>query len=131
MLTPPEHAIGTPAFMAPEVAQGREVDGRSDLYGVGCVAYWLATGRQVFEGSGFLEVISKHLHVQPDPPSLHSPGDLPREFDALILSCLEKSPDRRPANAREVARLLRAIPVSDSWDAERAEAWWAEHLPEG
>jgi serine/threonine-protein kinase len=131
MLTPPEHAIGTPAFMAPEVAQGREVDGRSDLYGVGCVAYWLATGRQVFEGSGFLEVISKHLHVQPDPPSLHSPGDLPREFDALILSCLEKSPDRRPANAREVARLLRAIPVSDSWDAERAEAWWAEHLPVG
>jgi len=56
---------------------------------------------------------------------------LPAEFDALILSCLEKSPDRRPPNAREVARLLRAVPVSDSWDAERAEVWWAEHLPEG
>jgi len=73
----------------------------------------------------------EHVHVQPDPPSLHSTGDLPREFDALILACLEKSPDHRPANAREVARLLRAVPVSDAWDAERAVARWAEHLPEG
>jgi serine/threonine-protein kinase len=128
MLTPPEHAIGTPAFMAPEVAQGQEIDGRSDLYGLGCVAYWLVTGRQVFEGTGFLEVISKHLHVEPDPPSRHSPGDIPRELDDLILSCLEKSPERRPPNAREVARLLRSVPLHDSWSAERAEAWWLEHL---
>jgi serine/threonine-protein kinase len=130
MLTPPEHAIGTPAFMAPEIAQGQEIDGRSDLYGLGCVAYWLVTGRQVFEGSGFLEVISKHMHVEPDPPSRHSPGELPRELDALILRCLEKAPERRPPNAREVARLLRAVPLRDSWSAESAEEWWAEHTPD-
>ena len=129
MLTPADHAIGTPAFMAPEVAQGKEIDGRSDLYGLGCVGYWLLTGRQVFEGSGFLEVISKHLNVEPDPPSRHSREDLPRELDALILRCLEKSPERRPAGAREVARLLRTVPIQDPWSAERAEAWWAEHIP--
>jgi serine/threonine-protein kinase len=129
MLTPAEHAIGTPAFMAPEVAQGAEIDGRTDLYGLGCVAYWLLTGRQVFEGSGYLDVISKHLHVVPEPPSRHSPAELPRELDALILSCLEKVPERRPADAREVARLLRAVPLEDSWSAERAETWWSEHLP--
>jgi serine/threonine-protein kinase len=131
MLTPPEHAIGTPAFMAPEVAQGQEIDGRSDLYGLGCVAYWLVTGRQVFEGSGFLEVVSKHMHVEPDPPSRHSREDLPRELDALILSCLEKSPERRPPNAREVARLLRSVPLRDSWSEAQAAAWWLEHMPVG
>ena len=129
MLTPAEHAIGTPAFMAPEVAQGKEVDGRTDLYGLGCVAYWLVTGRQVFEGTGFLEVISKHMNVEPEPPSKHSREDLPRELDVLILSCLEKSPERRPPTAREVARRLRSVPLHDSWDAERAEVWWAENLP--
>ena len=111
MLTPTERAIGTPAFMVPEVAQGKEIDGHTDLYGLGCVAYWLVTGRQVFEGTGYLEVISKHLNVEPDPPSKHSREDLPRELDALILSCLEKSPERRPASAREAARLLRSIPT--------------------
>ena len=128
MLTPPEHAIGTPAFMAPEVAQGREIDGRSDLYGLGCVAYWLVTGRNVFEGSGFLEIISKHLHIEPDPPSRHSPGAIPRELDDLILRCLEKAPERRPSTAREIARLLRSIPLQDSWSAEQAEAWWLHNI---
>lgn len=131
MLTPPEHALGTPAFMAPEVAQGQEIDGRSDLYGLGCVAYWLLTGRQVFEGSGYLEVISKHLREEPDPPSRHSREDLPEALDALILGCLEKSPERRPPNAREVARFLRAIPLDGEWGAEQAEAWWGENIPVG
>ncbi|HEU4725539.1 MAG TPA: serine/threonine-protein kinase [Candidatus Eisenbacteria bacterium] len=128
MLTPPEHAIGTPAFMAPEIAQGQPIDGRSDLYGLGCVGYWLLTGRQVFEGSGFLEVISKHMHVEPEPPSRYSPGDLPRELDEVILRCLEKSPARRPDTAREVARLLATVPLMDSWRAEDAEAWWRENI---
>jgi serine/threonine-protein kinase len=128
-LTLPEHAIGTPAFMAPEVARGQKLDGRSDLYGLGCVAYWLVTGRQVFEGSSVLEVVSKHVNVEPDPPSRHCPGEMPRELDALILSCLEKTPERRPPSAREVARLLGSVPVMEPWSEERAVAWWSEHVP--
>jgi serine/threonine-protein kinase len=130
-LTLPQHVIGTPTFMAPEVALGQEVDGRSDLYSLGCVIYWLVTGRQVFEGSSVLEVATKHVSAQPDPPSRHSLGEIPRELDALILRCLEKSPDRRPSTAREIERLLRSVPLEDSWSEERAEAWWSEHVSVG
>ncbi len=125
-LTLPEHTLGTPAFMAPEAALGKELDGRSDLYGVGCVAYWLVTGRPVFEGSGVIEVLSKHVNAEPDPPSRHAPG-VPPELDAAILRCLEKSPERRPASAREVGRLLCAVPLAEGWNAERADAWWSNH----
>ena len=130
-LTLPEYAIGTPAYMAPEVARGQELDRRSDLYGLGCVAYWLITGRQVFEGSSVLDVVSKHVNVEPDPPSRHAPGDVPRELDTVILHCLEKAPDRRPASAAEVARLLCSIPLRDSWSEARAQIWWSEHMMVG
>ena len=127
-LTLQEFAIGTPAYMTPEIALGLELDRRSDLYGLGCVAYWLITARQVFEGASVLEVVSKHVHSEPEPPSRHCPGNVPRELDALILRCLEKTPDRRPPSAREVARLLGSIPLADSWSEEHAEVWWSEHV---
>ena len=128
-LTLPEFTLGTPAYMTPEIALGLELDRRSDLYGLGCVAYWLLTGRQVFEGASVLEVVTKHVHTEPDPPSRHGPGDVPRELDALILRCLEKTPDRRPSSAREVARLLCSIPLGDPWSEAQAEVWWSEHVP--
>ena len=127
-LTQPEFTLGTPAYMTPEIALGLELDRRSDLYGLGCVAYWLITGRQVFEGASVLEVVSKHVHAEPDPPSRHAPGPVPRELDALVLRCLEKTPDSRPSSAREVARLLCSIPLGGSWSEEQAELWWSEHV---
>jgi serine/threonine-protein kinase len=126
-LTLPQHALGTPAFMAPEMALGKEIDGRSDLYGLGCVAYWLLTARQVFEGSTVLDVISQHVQVAPDPPSAHAASTIPSELDALILACLEKNPERRPPSACELARMLNAVPLDSPWSEERAEAWWKEH----
>jgi len=56
---------------------------------------------------------------------------VPRELDALILRCLEKTQDRRPANARELARQLRAVPFGEPWRDEHAEAWWGENLAVG
>jgi len=128
-LTLPNHAIGTPEYMAPEMAMGQQVDGRTDLYGLGCVAYWLLTGRSVFEGSGLFEIVSKHLQADPDPPSRHAPDSVPPELDAVILDCLAKVREDRPATARELARRLRAVPLTPSWSDERAEAWWDAHLP--
>jgi serine/threonine-protein kinase len=125
-LTLPNHVVGTPQFMPPEVALGRETDGRTDLYALGCVAYWLATGRSVFTGESLYEVVSKHVHAIPDPPSRHAPHELPPELDALVLACLEKEPDRRPPTARELARRLRSVPLADRWGDEQAEAWWEE-----
>jgi len=126
-LTLPNHAIGTPQFMPPEVALGKEIDGRTDLYALGCVAYWLVTGRALFQGESLLDVISKHLNASPDPPSRHARHEVPPELDALILACLEKEPARRPGTARELAARLRAIPLADRWGDAQAEAWWEDH----
>jgi eukaryotic-like serine/threonine-protein kinase len=128
-LTLPDHAAGTPAYMAPEVASGQAIDGRADLYSLGCVAYWLATGQHVFEGRSAYEIVSRHLHEEPEPPSRRGATALPPELDAAILRCLEKSPDRRPAGARELARSLRRVPLADQWTDDEAEAWWSAHLP--
>ena len=123
-LTLPHQAVGTPQFMAPEVANGRAADGRADLYAVGCVGYWLATGHLVFGGATPYEVISHHLHTAPTPPSQRASHPLPPELDAVILSCLAKQPDQRPASARALGGMLRAIPLAAPWDDEAAKGWW-------
>ena len=128
-LTMPDQAVGTPEYMPPEVARGQDVDGRADLYGLGCVAYWLLTGRPVFGGSSFYDIISKHMNAPPDSPSLHAPNPVSPELDQVILRCLAKSPEDRPADARELARMLRGVPISEPWQDEHAAAWWTLHLP--
>jgi hypothetical protein len=130
-LTMPHTATGTPAFMPPEAAMGTPLDGRADLYGLGCVAYWLLTGLLVFEGATVFEVVSKHVHATPDPPSRRAGIALPAELDTLILRCLDKSREARPANARELARMLRAVPVESEWNDAQAETWWGLNLPRG
>ena len=123
-LTQPHQAIGTPQFMPPEVALGKETDGRTDLYALGCVAYWLLGGRPVFTGENLYDVLSKHLRERPDPPSRHAPHALHPALDAVILACLEKEPDRRPGSARQLAQTLRSVPLDERWGDDEAEAWW-------
>jgi eukaryotic-like serine/threonine-protein kinase len=121
---------GTPAFMAPEQALGdRPVDARSDLYAVGCLAYWLVTGKQVFQGDTPLEVIVRHVQVSPDPPSHHAEEAIPQAFDQLVLACLSKNPDDRPADADAVAAQLRLLALEEPWTQDRARRWWARHAP--
>ena len=121
---------GTPAFMAPEQALGdRPVDARSDLYAVGCLAYWLVTAQHVFQGHTPLETIVKHVQVSPDPPSRHTEIAIPQAFDDLVLACLSKNPDDRPADADAVASRLRALALKEPWTQDRAQAWWAQHAP--
>jgi serine/threonine-protein kinase len=117
---------GTPAFMAPEQALGEDrVDARSDLYAVGCLAYWLVTGTLVFEGATPLETIVMHVHAQPDLPSRRTELAVPAELETLILTCLSKDPAARPQSADELAARLAAVPVAQPWTAERARGWWA------
>ena len=127
-LTQVDAVRGTPAFMAPEMASGARVDGRADLYALGCVAFWLVAGSQLFEGGSVYEVVSKHLHDTPEAPSSRATQPIPPEFDALVLRCLAKAPGDRPSSARELAELLAAIPVSPHWTEPRAAQWWREHL---
>jgi serine/threonine-protein kinase len=127
-LTQGDAIRGTPAFMAPEMASGAHVDGRTDLYALGCVAYWLVAGAHPFESRSVYELVSKHLYEMPEPPSQRATQPIPQEFDALVLRCLAKAPEDRPASARELAELLAAVPVAAQWTEPRAAQWWRENL---
>jgi serine/threonine protein kinase len=123
-------AGGTPAFMSPEQALGEEqIDGRSDLYSVGCVAYWLLTGTLVFKGSTPMETIVMHVHKEPEPPSRRSGLPIPTDLEAIVLACLAKDPAARPQTADELAARLVSVRLEREWTVERAREWWAEHRP--
>ncbi len=122
---------GTPAYAAPEVALGEaNVDRRADLYSLGCVGYWLLTGRLVFEGESALKVLMDHARTEPPPPSRRTELPIPVDLERIIMDCLAKDPARRPQTAGELAARLDACHVDNPWTAERAEKWWSVHLPE-
>ena len=100
---------GTPAYMAPEMAQGGAVDGRADIYSLGCVAYYLLTGHLVFEGETPLQTILQHVQQSPAPPSQRGAQAIPAELEALVLACLAKRPEDRPPSAEALVRRLDAI----------------------
>lgn len=114
---------GTPLYMSPEaITRAGESDPRSDLYALGAVGYFLLTGEPVFEGRTVVEVCGAHLHKPVVPPSLRTNAKVPAELEALILRCLEKSRDARPASAEEIITALRKLALT--WTAEEAHAWW-------
>ena len=121
---------GTPAFMAPEVVLGvADTDHRVDLYALGCVGYWLLTGKLIFEGGSVVEVMFHHAHTPPPRPSTRSELPIPAPLEDLVVECLEKDPARRPASAEAVSTRLDAVSLESAWTVERAERWWAMHRP--
>jgi serine/threonine-protein kinase len=125
-----DHAVaGTPAFMAPEQVLNSDVDGRADLYAVGCVAYWLITGHLVFTGRTAMETMMQHTHAVPVPPSARTELEVPTALDQLILACLAKNPADRPASADALAEALSSIATHASWTTPRAHEWWDRHHP--
>ena len=122
-------AMGTPAYMAPEVILGGgDVDRRVDVYAVGCVAYYLLTGERVFDAITDMRLMVKHLHEEPVPPSQRCAHAVPPGLDALVLDCLRKNPDERPADAGEVLRRLSRCDTG-TWDQGTAQSWWERHMP--
>jgi serine/threonine-protein kinase len=119
---------GTPAYMAPEMIMGDHVDGRADLYALGCVAYFLLTGQLVFEADNALQSITKRLQETPVPPSQRTELPVPPDLDALVLACLAAQPPDRPATAGEVDRRLAALSLP-RWTDEEAARWWAARFP--
>jgi eukaryotic-like serine/threonine-protein kinase len=122
---------GTPAFIAPELAKGeKEIDGRADIYAVGCVAYWLLTAKHVFDEDTPMKIILGHLSQAPVPPSKRTELEIPEAFEQVILKCLEKDPDQRPQSARELEKMLASIELDSKWGRARAEHWWQKNMPE-
>jgi serine/threonine-protein kinase len=123
-------AMGTPAYMAPEVILGGgQVDRRVDVYALGCVAYYLLTGARVFDAITDMRLLVKHLHEEPVPPSRRTEQPVPPDLEALVLACLRKDPNERPADAGEVLRRLSRC-AQGTWDQETAQSWWERHMPE-
>jgi len=121
---------GTPAFMAPEIVLGGDVDQRADVYALGCVEYYLLTGQHVFEADAPMQMFLQHVQAAPIPPSRRTELPIPAALDELILACLEKDPNRRPQDAAEVFARLRQIRTRDTWDNGTARTWWEHHLLE-
>jgi hypothetical protein len=126
-----DHGIGgTPAFMSPEqVLHNRPLDGRSDIYAVGGLAYWLVTGQLVFPSTTVVDSMFQHTHAKPVPPSQRTDLEIPEDFDQLILACLEKNPDARPATADVLAAQLASIRTTKPWTPDLARRWWDLHHP--
>jgi serine/threonine-protein kinase len=119
---------GTPLYMAPEaIARPDTIDGRSDLYAVGGVAYFLLTGQHVFEAATVLEVCSKHMLEAPVPPSERLGRPLPADLEAIVLGCLAKDRNNRPASAAALRTSLLACADARRNEQPAARDWWRAH----
>jgi len=128
MLTIEGATAGTPAYMAPEIALGRPgIDGRADIYSLGCVAYYLLTGQPVFSADSAVATALAHVKDKPVPPSARSELAIPPSLDTLIQQCLEKDPADRPQSATELGQRLADTVAPDAWTPEAAHAWWELH----
>jgi len=132
-LTQSNVILGTPLYLAPEALTAPErVGPRTDLYGLGAVGYYLLTGCPVFTGKT-VEVLGHHLHTRPARPSERLGRAVPGALEEVILSCLEKDPERRPRDARRLIDALDAAGV-EPWTEAKARGWWAAraagHAPE-
>ena len=112
---------GTPLYMAPETIVAPDTVGPpADVYAVGCVAYFLLTGRPPFAGNNVVEVCLAHVHEVPAPPSSHAPAALPIELDALVVRCLDKDPRQRPTTRDLGEQLDVLIPAAGTATAQDA-----------
>jgi serine/threonine protein kinase len=108
--------LGTPAYMAPEQARSKSIDGRTDLFSLGAVLYRLATGRTPFGGADTMSILMALATETPSHPLFINP-DLPPHLADLIMRLLQKDPRHRPQSAREVAEQLVPAPVVEAFAA--------------
>ncbi|MHC4958934.1 MAG: serine/threonine-protein kinase [Planctomycetota bacterium] len=123
-----DDVAGTPLYMSPEAIRGDEItDGRTDLYSLGAVGYFLLTGRHVFMSDSMAEVLTKQLHDDPPRPSEALGRGVPAALEGAILACLAKEPEDRPADAAALRARLAEGGVATAWTHVRAAEWWRSH----
>jgi hypothetical protein len=126
-LTAANCITGTPLYMSPEAIEHvDQVGPRSDLYAVGAVGYFLLTGKPVFQGQNMLDLLKLQAAAIPQPPSQRLGKPVSPDLEHLLLQCLAKTADARPASAGELIERLAACTVSDAWTPADARKWWDE-----
>ena len=128
-LTSPGVRLGSPGFMAPEQVFGLPTDARTDVYAIGCVAFWLLAGRKPFEANSEGELMRQHANVAPPPLATQGARPVPSRLAALVAGCLAKDPRDRPADADRLCEALDGCLDGERWTASDAHDWWREHLP--
>jgi serine/threonine-protein kinase len=119
--------LGTPRYMPPEVLQGAATaEARSDIYSLGGVAYWMLSGRPLFESSTGVQVLVDHLHTTPPRPTEICETTIPRPIEDVVMRCLAKDPAHRYASAAALDAALRAA-SADEWTSAEAREWWDLH----
>jgi DNA-binding NtrC family response regulator len=122
---------GTPAFMPPEIVMGEtRIDGRADLYSLACTAYWALTTHTLFEASTPAQMLLQHVQTPPVRPSRRSELPIPEQLEAILMTCLEKDPAKRPSSALQLESELARVPCDTRWTNEHARQWWEAHAPE-
>ncbi|MFT5233135.1 MAG: serine/threonine protein kinase [Candidatus Krumholzibacteriia bacterium] len=130
LLTQGAEVLGTPAYISPEAAKGIPFDQRSDIYSLGCVAYFLLSGELVFPGDNPLEMIRKHVNEEPEPIGKRAPEPQNMDLNALVMKCLEKDPESRPQNCLEILEELERIATGCHWSRTSGLSWWHENISE-
>src|SRR5262249_29165425 len=118
--------LGSPAYMSPEQAAGKAVDARSDIYGVGGVAYYLLTGQAPFVRETTMQMLLAHAH-DPVVPPMELRAGVPADLQAVVLRCLEKDPAQRYQDVETLAQALANCGCAGMWTEQQAESWWREH----
>ena len=125
-LTVEGSVVGTPGYIPPEQATGSELDARGDLYALGCVAWWLLAGAEVYPDVDGDDLV--RTHVFEPTPDLRAAvrGWLPEQLELIVLQCLAKAPADRPRDARALADALALIeiPPEHAWTKVKATTWW-------
>jgi serine/threonine-protein kinase len=128
-LTVEGRILGTPSFMSPEqTTSDQELDGRSDLYSLGAVGYYLLTGQPPFAGQDIIRVMLAHANDPVVPPSNVQDG-IPEDLEHVVLRCLAKQAQDRFPDASSVERALAECACSDQWNPESAAQWWRDSVP--
>jgi len=125
-LTMVEAPIGTPAFMPPEGVEGAgHLSAASDIYSLGCTAFWMLTGELPFRAGSLMQMLYKHVNEAPRKPSAVHGTAIPAELDELVLRCLSKSPATRPADGKALLAEMEPIAAAHPWGQADAHRWWA------
>ncbi|MCB1512768.1 MAG: serine/threonine protein kinase, partial [Hyphomicrobiaceae bacterium] len=118
---------GSPLYMSPEQATGSsELDVRSDIYSLGAVMYFMATGQPPFAYQSPLKVMIAHASEDPEPPRLLRP-EIPESLEEIILRCLEKRPDDRYQNVTQLHEALEGVATEEPWSNAIASHWWKNY----